>query len=158
MKSFAIAKTLNLKRLLLIAVVVLATSLQGCAAGFGAQLHGLSYCNAGDKDIVFLRIQYGEIIYPFDPVIKIRGGLDKNCIDGHGITGYNPIPQSMTVEWKADGYSAKRAIIPIRSLMTNAHPMTNIKIRIEDEKIQIRQIFLSGSQPFRNASTIIFEQ
>lgn len=161
MKSFAFAKNLNLKRLLLIAVVVLATSLQGCAAGLGgAYEHQLGYCHMGDKTLIYKRIEYGQLIWPGAPTETNAspGGRNKNCLGGASFTGQMPVPEIMTVEWQTIDGPRHRVSIPIRAKLNPKHPMTSIDVRFNDEHVQVLQIYLNGLQPYKNASTIIFEQ
>jgi hypothetical protein len=157
-------KTLNIKQLLLIPIIALVMVLQGCATSTTAGQseayeHGIGYCNAGDKKIIYLKIQYGEVIRPGgDPVRNFTGGLDKNCNNGSGYSAYMSTPKTMHVEWQTIDGPRHNVEVPIRALLTNKHPTTEIKVRLNDEHVQIIQININGLQPFKNAATVVFEQ
>jgi hypothetical protein len=150
-------KNLNLKRLLLIAVVVLATSLQGCAAGLGgAYEHGVEYCNIGKQKLTYLKIQYAEVMRPIE--VQFRNfleGNDKQCINGRGTVAYMPIPVTMKVEWQTTEGSRHSTTIPIRSLVTNMHPARRFQVRFNDEHVQIYQTNVTLTA---RDYTVIFEQ
>jgi len=153
MKSFAFAKNLNLKRLLQIAVVVLATSLQGCAAGLGgAYEHGVGFCNVGDKALIYSKIQYNHITRLQEVVHKAG---DKQCLSDFGYVAYMPIPVTMTVEWQTVDGLRHKAIVPIRSLVTNKHPARRFQVRFNDEHVQIYQTNVTLTA---RDYTLVFEQ
>jgi len=158
MKSFAFAKNLNLKRLLQIAVVVLATSLQGCAAGLGgAYEHGIGYCNMGNKTLVYRHLEYGKLIWLKEDTNPHIGG-DKNCLGGSVFVGEMPIPVTMTVEWQTSDGPRHKVVVPVRSLVTNKHPARRFQVRFNDEHVQVVQVYFNVRQPYLDASTVIFEQ
>jgi hypothetical protein len=157
MKSFAFAKNLNLKSLFLIALFSLATSLQGCAAGLGgAYEHGIGYCNVGSQKIAYLKIEYGDVLRPIELSFqKLFIGGDKNCLSGGSHVAYMPIPVTMTVEWQTVDGPRRKAIVPIRSLVTNKHPARRFQVRFNDEHVQVYQTNVTLTT---RDYTVIFEQ
>ena len=134
-------------------------ALSGCAtAPSVAFFHGIGYCNAGDKTITFHKIQYGEVVQDGGGSHNFKGGMDKNCINSYGYSSVMPIPKTMIVEWQIEDGPRNRVDVPIRSLITSKHPVKHIKVRFNDEKMQILQINLDGLKPYLNATTVIFEQ
>lgn len=66
-----------------------------------------------------------------------------------------PIPQTMYVEWQTEDGQRHSATIPIRSLVTQKHPVRSFQVRINDEGVKIYQTNLTLTS---DDSTLIFEK
>jgi hypothetical protein len=153
-------RTLYFKQLLLISVIALVMVLQGCATGGSSGVayeHGIGYCNIGAKTLVYRHLEYGNVVWLKEDTNRHKGG-DTSCLGGSVYVAQMPIPETMKIEWQTEGGVRHKVDVPLRSLISSKHPTTQIKVRFNDEHLQIMQINLDGLQPFKNVKTIIFEQ
>lgn len=144
------------KRLAAAFLIACSIALSGCAiAPSGAFLHSFHHCNMGTKSLTYLKIIYGEVRPTEVNYRKPYPGGDSNCINRSGTTAHMPIPEHMYVEWQTEDGQRHSATIPIRSLVTQKHPVRSFQVRINDEGLQIYQTNLTP--PVRDY-TLIFEK
>ncbi len=148
-----------LKMNLIVWLCLVCVHLLGCATvQSDAFFHGIGYCNAGLKDITYLKIQYGNIERPVgQPLSNFTGGLDRQCNNGADYVTMMPIPENVKVEWQTINGPRHKVTVPIRSLIKSANPVSRIRIKLIDEKLQILQISFDDRQQINSRSVVIFE-
>jgi hypothetical protein len=118
------------KRIITTFVIASFALLQSCATTGQAFMHGTDFCNAGEKGLLYFRIEYGSVVREIDaskPVIRrldptntaspwlSTGGKDTTCIHTSGYNTVMPIQETMTVEWQPVGGERRKVTIPIKN-------------------------------------------
>lgn len=136
--TYMIEKNATLMRRLFgaIATFTFLILVQGCAIAQN-QLHSLEYCNIGNTTITFIKIDYGEVVWPLTPESNYRGGKDPNCLGGSGIGAPMPIPEIMTVEWAIENGDKRKINIPIKSKLNGKYPLSVIKVKVNNDQIEV---------------------
>ncbi len=102
-----------------------------------SRLHAIEYCNMGNTTITFIKINYGEVIWPLTSDRNDRGGKDLNCSGGSSLVSQMPVPEVMTVEWAIENGKTRKVNIPVKSGLDSRYPVRAIKVKFNNDHVEV---------------------
>jgi hypothetical protein len=127
----------RMKQVVIYAIGIACCLLLSACAANDSLFHQLRYCNAGNKVVTKVRVQYGKVssILNFDGQLRAS---DPPCIsNGRSVSGLMPIPKTINVEWTTEDGFEQKLMVPIRDQVKSLYPIHTIQIEFNNEKLRV---------------------